>query len=181
MKYAIATAVLALALAGCGNNADADGDGKISMDEAASEMEKNGEAIRPDPGLYRGTTELVNLEVPNAPPEAKQMLEAMLGGEPQTMEFCLTKEEAEKGFEKMAKESQGEDCSFEKFDVAGGNIDAVMTCAAPGDGKARVELKGKGTRTSSEMTMVMDAKGPDGQTMKMTMKTSQERIGDCKS
>ncbi len=180
MKFALATALLALTLAGCSDNPDADGDGKISMDEAADSMEKNGGSIRPDPGLYRGTTELVNLEAPGAPPEAKKMLEAMLGGEPQVMEFCLTKEEADKGFERMAKGSQGDDCSFEKFNVSGGDIDAVMTCKGQGDGDARMVLKGKGTSTSSEMTMVIDAKGPDGQAMKMTMKTSQERIGDCK-
>lgn len=181
MKYAIGTAALALMLAGCGgSNADADGDGKISVEEAAAEVERQGGAMKPKPGLYKGTTQLVSLEMPGSPPEVKQMLEGMMGKEPQEMEFCLTKEEADKGFQRMAEASQGDECSFDKFNISGGDIDAVMNCEAPGQGKAKITLTGKGTETSSEMTMVMDAKGPDGKTMKMTMKTSQERVGDCK-
>jgi hypothetical protein len=29
------------------------------------------------------------------------------------------------------------------------------------------------------MTMTVDAEGPDGRTMTMTMTSAQERIGDC--
>lgn len=193
IKRCVTSAVLAFALAACGGagggegdtasaDADADGDGKVSMEEAANKMAANKDAIRPDPGKYRGTTELVKLDIPDAPPEARDMLRAMLGGnEPQVTEFCLTKEESEKGFEEMAKKSQNDDCSFEKFDISSGKFDAVMTCAADDGSNAKITLNGNGTRTSSDMTMVMDAKGPDGQTMQMTLKTSQERIGDCDS
>jgi hypothetical protein len=181
MKYAVGSVALALLLAGCGgSNADADGDGKISVKEAAAEIERKGGAMKPKPGQYKGTTELVSLEMPDSPPEVKQMLEGMMGKEPQVMEFCLTKEEADKGFQSLAEASQNDDCSFEKFDIDGGKIDAKMNCSAKDKSKATITLTGKGSETSSEMTMVMDAKGPDGKTMKMTMKTSQERIGECK-
>ena len=40
-------------------------------------------------------------------------------------------------------------------------------------------MQGTGDETSSQMTMTMDAEGPGGETMKMTMQSSQERIGDC--
>ncbi|QUL38205.1 DUF3617 domain-containing protein [Erythrobacter sp. JK5] len=175
---------MSLGLAACGGDsgagsADADNDGEISLNEAAAEVDRNQGMIRPQAGLYRGTMELVDLQVPDAPPEAQQMLKAMIGGEPRTHEFCLTEEDAEQGFEKMAKESQGGDCSFERFDIQSGRMDAVMNCQVPGQGAAKITLQGTGTRTSSDMTMNMDASGPNGETMKMTMKTSQQRVGDC--
>jgi len=40
-------------------------------------------------------------------------------------------------------------------------------------------LQGTGSPTKSEMTMTIDAKSPDGRAMQMTMKSNQERIGDC--
>lgn len=167
-----------LALAACGSpSADADGDGKITMDEAAA---KSDEMVKPDPGQYRNTVELVNLELPGAPKEVQDMMKQMMGGEPKVSEYCLTKEEADKGFEEMAKQSQdNDDCTFEKFEAEGGKIDAVMNCTANGQGTAKMTLNGVGTRTSSQMTMTIDATAPDGKAMKMTMKSNQERIGDC--
>jgi len=178
MRPIILLAASTLALAGCGSSsADADGDGKISMAEAAT---KSKEVIKPQPGKYRNTVHLLDLQLPGAPKEVQDMMKQMMGKEPKTTEYCLTKEEAEKGFEEMARRSQNdEDCSFEKFDAAGGTIDAIMNCEAKGKGSARMTLQGTGSPTKSEMTMTIDAKSPDGRAMQMTMKSNQERIGDC--
>lgn len=165
-------------LAACGSpDADADGDGTISMEEAAA---KSKDFVKPEPGKYRVTVEMVDVEVPGAPPEVQKMMKQMISVGAQTHEFCLTKEEAEKGFEEMARQSnKNEDCSFEKFEADGGKIDAVMNCSRDGRGTARMTMQGTGTSTSSNMTMTMDATAPDGKSMKMTMKSNQERIGDC--
>ncbi|WP_341712707.1 DUF3617 domain-containing protein [Erythrobacter sp.] len=178
MRRIVLAAMSTLALAGCGSpSADADGDGEITMSEA---VDKSKELVKPEPGKYRNTVQLVNLELPGAPKDVQDMMKQMMGKEPRTTEYCLTKEEAEKGFEEMAKQAQeDEDCSFEKFDAEGGKIDAIMNCKADGKGTARMTLQGTGTRTSSQMTMTIDAKGPDGNAMMMTMKSNQERIGDC--
>ena len=176
-RYVLLVAATAI-LAACGSpDADADGDGTITMDEAA---EKSKDLVKPEPGKYRATVEMVNVEVPGAPKEMQEMMKRMISVGPQTHEYCLTKEQAAKGFEEMARQSnKNDDCSFEKFDAEGGNIDAVMNCSRQGQGSARMTMQGTGTSTSSTMTMTMDAKAPDGKTMKMTMKSSQERIGDC--
>ncbi len=171
-------ACASLALAGCGGtDADQDGDGKISVEEAATQAK---EMTRPEPGKYRATVEMIDVEVPGAPKEMQDAMKRMMSSGPQTHEYCLTEEEAAKGFEEMARQAQDDgSCSFEKFDAAGGKIDAVMNCAREGRGSARMTMQGTGGRTSSEMTMTMDAKAPDGKTMKMTMKSSQERVGEC--
>ncbi|WP_369027073.1 DUF3617 domain-containing protein [Qipengyuania sp. RANM35] len=176
MRRFVLLAFATATVAACGSP-DADGDGTITMEEAAA---KSKDMVKPEPGKYRATVEMVNVEVPGAPKQFQDMMKQMISVGPQTHEYCLTKEEAEKGFEEMARQAQkNEDCSFEKFDADGGTIDAVMTCSRPEHGMARMTMQGTGTSTSSNMTMTMDAKTPDGKTMKMTMKSNQERIGNC--
>lgn len=179
MRRILLAATASLALAACGSSsADADGDGEISMEEAAA---KSKDLVKPQPGKYRATVEMVSIDMPGASEQVKNVMRQMMDQGPQIHEYCLSAEDAEKGFEEMARQSQqnGNNCSFEKFDADGGEIDAIMNCSAPGDGSARMTMKGTGSETSSQMTMTMDATGPGGQTMKMTMKNSQERIGDC--
>ncbi|MCD1591273.1 DUF3617 domain-containing protein [Qipengyuania citrea] len=179
MRRIVTAAVASFTLAACGGGtADADGDGEISMEEAAAQT---ADMVRPLPGQYRATVEFVDVELPGAPQQVQDMMRGMLDQGPQTHEYCLTAEEAEKGFEEIARQAQedGDDCSFEKFDASGGQIDAVMNCEVEGQGAARMTIKGRGGETSSEMTMTMDAEAPGGQTMTMTMNSSQKRIGDC--
>lgn len=182
MRRIVIAAAASFALAACGGttsaDADSDGDGEISMAEAAASTEG---MVRPQAGKYRATVEFVDVEVPGAPQQVQDMMRSMFDRGPQTHEYCLTEEEAEKGFEEMAKQAQegDSDCTFEKFEASGGSIDAIMNCKAGEDGSARMTMTGTGTETSSEMRMTMDAQGPDGQSMTMTMNSTQERIGDC--
>ena len=181
MRRILITATLCTALAACGNpSADADGDGKITMEEAAAKAES---MVQPQPGKYRATSELVSLEVPDAPKEVQDMMRKMMDRGPQTSEYCLSKEDASKGFQEMVRQSQasGTDCSFEKFDGEGTEIDAIMVCKNPGEGTARMTMQGTGGETSSDMTITMDAQGPNGKSMKMVMKNTQKRVGDCDS
>ena len=178
MRRYVLLAVTTAALAACGSpDADANGDGEISMAEAA---EKSKDMVKPEPGKYRATVEMIDVEVPGAPREVQDMMKQMISAGAQSHEYCLTKEDAEKGFEEMARQAQeNQDCSFEKFEADGGKIDAVMNCSRDGQGTARMTMQGTGTSTTSEMTMTMDATAPDGKSMKMTMKSNQERIGNC--
>lgn len=179
MRAPLIALATSLALAACGNpDPDTDGDGKISMAEAQASMEASG-AVKPKPGQYRASVELVDFEAAGAPPEAKEALKGMMQ---RNFEYCLTPEEAEKGFEEMAKTSQNGDCSFEKFDADGNDIDAVMLCSGGGGmGEMRVKMTGSGSETSSEMTMAMEGNMPGQGKGTLTMKTSHERIGDCAS
>ena len=128
MHRIVTVAAASLALAACGgSSADADGDGEITMEEAAA---KSADMVRPQPGKYRATVEFVDVSMPDAPQQVQDMMRGMFDRGPQTHEYCLTKEEADKGFEEMARQAQDNDtnCSFEKFDAAGGQIDAIMNC-----------------------------------------------------
>ena len=178
MRLSLVTLAGTLALAACGSpDPDTDGDGKISMEEAQASMEASG-AVRPQPGQYRASVELLEFDAPGAPPNAKEMMQGMFQ---RTFEYCLTPEEAEKGFEEMAKTSQNGDCSFETFEADGNDMDAVMVCSGTGMGEMRVTLDGTGNETSSEMTMSMQGDFAGQGEGSMTMQTKHERIGDCPS
>ena len=97
----------------------------------------------------------------------------------QAREYCLTQEDVDKGYEEMARQSQGGDCTFERFDVDGGTIDALMVCAGEQSNAMRMAMTGSATPTSSVMTMTMtgDMTGMGESTLRM--KATHERVGDC--
>lgn len=166
----------ALALSACGDpGPDTDADGTISMDEAQAEIERS-DALKPQAGQYRATMELVELEAENAPPQAVDMMKQMMS---RSFEYCLTQEEADRGFEQMARESQDDSCTFDRFDVEGGDIDAIMNCEGEGGETMRMTMSGTGTETTSDMTMKMEGNIPGQGEGRITMRTQHERIGDC--
>lgn len=159
---------------GAGADAGADAGGELSMGEVAERAREG--TVRPQPGQYRTEVELVDLDIPGAPPQAAEMMRSSMA---QTNEFCLTEEDVEEGFRQLASQPQGGDCSFSKFDVDGGAIDAAMSCSNPGGGAINITMQGTGGETSSEFTMKMTGNlGGTGEGS-MTMKQTSERIGDC--
>lgn len=161
MKNFAAVAALSVALSACGgsdvstSDADADSDGAVSLNEAADVAEASG--LKPQPGKYRVTSDM--------------------GGMKTNVEYCLTQEEADRGFEEMMQEGQEGDCSYEKFELAGNDLDAVMICKTEA-GDMRMAMNGEVSSTSSNFDMNMSGT-MGGVSVDMTMKMQQERIGDC--
>jgi hypothetical protein len=160
------------AASGAGDTAAAGG--AISSEEVIERAREG--TVRPLPGLYRSQVELVDLDIPGAPPQAAEMMRGQMA---QTNEFCLTEEDVEEGYRRMASQPQGDNCSFTRFDVDGGEIDAVMSCSNPGGGAVDITMQGTGGETSSEFTMRMAGDFGGAGKGSMTMKQSSERIGDC--
>lgn len=164
----------ALLLAGgCsdGNSADVAADGSISLDAAAA---ATANIAKPEAGLYRASITMTGIDVPGM----DASMAGHGGGMTTTNEYCLTKDDVAEGYEEMMKRGQDGSCSYERFNVAGGKLDAVMVCQTE-QGAARMEMKGKASATSSEFdaTMKMDFDGMGTGTMKFSGK--HERIGDC--
>ncbi len=156
IRSAMLSAFLAAGLAACsGSNdidtdsADADGDGSVSVAEAGEAMQASG-AVMPMPGLYRMSSNVMGQDI--------------------TVEQCITPEMVDGGYEEMMQNNQDGDCSYEKFELAGGNMDAVMVCSVEGAGEMRMEMQGKVTETTVDVTMKMGD---------LQVTSKQERIGDC--
>lgn len=166
----IAAATAAL-LAGCsgGGNADADGNGTVTTKEAVKQVES--EMPKPRPGLYKTTVTMTEIAIPGVPAGHG-------AGQVVTTEDCLTQEEVDEGYEALVKQGQDGDCSYDRFNLAGGKIDAVMVCKAEGR-EMRMEMNGTTTPTSANLaaTMAMDFDGAGKGTMKFT--ANHERVGDC--
>lgn len=174
MRFALPAAFAAFALSACGGSPepDADGDGSVSMAEAADAAASSG--LKPQPGLYRVTTQLKGMQMSGVPAEMSG--EGL--GFTNTMQHCLTPEEVEDGFQEMMKEGQDGTCSYEKFEIDGGKMEGVMTCEGA-DGLVRVEFTGTATPTSSEMNATVASNIPGMGEGTMDFSVTQERIGDC--
>lgn len=174
MKRIVVAAAGAVMLAGCsgGGAADADGNGEVTLKEAAKQAEAQG--LKPEPGQYKATIVMTGIEIPGMPAE----MAGHGAGMTTTTEYCLTKKQVANGFEEMMKRGQNGECSYERFNLDGGKIDAVMVCKTP-DGEARMTMIGTATPTTSDFTatMAMNFDGAGDATMKFDAK--HERIGDC--
>lgn len=176
-KRIVRTLILAVgigALAACGPKSDGPKDVEEVKEEAAKLQ-------TPEPGQYRQTMEMTEFEVPGMSKEAAEQMKSMMKAS-QVSTFCLTKADAEKGFRDMFKDiGKDQQCSYSKFDVDGGTLDAQMDCQAKGQGKAAMKLNGTVTRTGSDVTVAMDMTGQPApmQSMKMTMHVASQRLGEC--
>jgi hypothetical protein len=72
-------------------------------------------------------------------------------------------------------------CTYERFEMSGGKVSAVMHCAQPGQGKVSMTMNGRYAPQSYDMTMTSNAEG-NGRTGKMSMKMSvaAKRVGACR-
>lgn len=169
-----------LMLGACGEKAreDAGAGANGAAAPSQSEIERLVEnAVRPQPGQYRTSAELLEMNFPGVPRQIADAMKQQMSGS-QGHQYCLTAADVEKGLEESVRRSQTGDCDYERFNVAGGRVDAVMTCREQGR-EARVTLAGTSGRTSSDMTMAMETEMPGlGKgTIRMRMRTA--RVGDC--
>lgn len=179
MRYRIlfalaATSVLA-ACEGPGDEGKAGSDESVSMEDVAARAKAN--AVRPKPGQYRVTMDVLEVNIPGAPEGTVSMMRNMMGG--QTHTYCLRPEDVDNGFEEMARQGQEGDCNFQRFDVDGGRFDAQMTCKDSGQGAMTMTMTGQGTPTSSEVDMTMNGNMAGMGESTIRMKARHERIGEC--
>lgn len=169
--------VAALALAGCKQEA-APGGAQGGAESAAQPAAMP----KPLPGLYRSSAELVSLDAPGLPAGAAAQMKQMMASKAAPRDFCLTGEEAAKGYEERVKKLAGRpDCHFDHYSAAGGKLDAQLTCTGKDGMRSVLTMQGTMAPDGSEVTLGMDqssAQMPGGG-MKMTMRVKSTRVGDC--
>ena len=182
MKHSLAIAAFAaLALASCGKEEKK----SVTRDEVIAEA---GELAQPLPGQYETRVTMLDFSIPGLPDDQAEKIKGMMGNVGnQTSSYCLTPEEAKKGFEesvrKMGQGQGGLKCDFSKFDVDGAKIAAEMTCSGQQGMTSEMKLDGTATTKSTSMRMAMTQKAamiPGGE-MRMEMQMDSRRTGDCPS
>lgn len=178
MRAMMTAAFAVLALAGCKKEPATQG--PKTMVEVAKE---SAGLPKPQPGLYRSQVELVSMEAPGMPAGMAEQMKKSMAARGSSNEFCLTGEEAGKGYEERVKKLAGRpDCRFDRYAADGGKLDAQLTCKGQGGMTSVLTMQGTMSPTGSDVTLAMDQSGSQmpGGGMKMTMKVRSERIGECK-
>jgi Protein of unknown function (DUF3617) len=168
-------------LASCSDNSDSDGDGKVSTNERATEMVRDG-YLAMSPGRWQTKVVFTDIDVPKLSMVQRQQIIDSAGKE--TIRYsCLSKAEAAKPGPDFFGGAGAENCNYTRFDLAGNNADMALSCKMGGMGKADMELKGVfatedfsfDTKVSVQLPMV-------GKTQKITMTgtMSGKFEGQCK-
>ncbi len=126
-----------------------------------------------NPGQWTTSGTVTAVDMPGMPPEMLGMMKKR----PISHSYCLTQAEIDKGPKRMFSEGNGE-CSYSKFNMAGGRLNAVMQCKGP-QGNAQMTMLGTYTPDSYSSVNIMVMDGPQGK-MRMTTKLSGKRTGPCK-
>jgi hypothetical protein len=167
-------ALAALSLAGC-DKADK---GPKTMEQAKQEA---AQLERPKPGLYKQSMTITKFEIPGAPPQMAAQMQAAMS-KAQEHDFCMTEQMANEGFRDMFdKVGKGGECKYDRFDVTGGKLDALLLCENQAQGKGTITLAGKVGEEGSDVTVAIDQQGGQAPmaNAKIAMHLVSQRIGDC--
>ena len=165
--------IAALGLAACGQEKGVEAKNE-SVESVAGKVAASD--VKPRAGRWESTMKLEKMEIGNLPPAAK---EAMAKQQGMTQEFssCLTPEQAERpNAEFFQKGVSG--CTYDHFTMAGGRIDAEMTCKQ-GSGPQKVKMNGTYGEDSYSIAIASEGEMQPGMPMKMAMTIASRRTGEC--
>ncbi|MDG2534698.1 DUF3617 domain-containing protein [Sphingomonas sp. HITSZ_GF] len=151
-----------------------------SMEEVAKQSAAADAKTAAQPGQWENSFQLVALETGGVPEPIASQMKAELGKPPKTETSCRKAEDVKPiDVSKLSPMQRG--CTFPKYKVVGGKIDAVMECDTP-MGKSHMTITGSQTKTSYDLTMSQSQTVP-GQTKQtsMTVRITGKRLGECKA
>jgi len=167
-------ALAAIILSACGGADDKAAEGLSAQDVAAEAQD----VVKPEPGQYSSTVELLEFEIPGMTDAMKEQMKAQAqSGLAQGNSFCMTAEQADP--KTMVQNIAESDCTFNRFDVNGGTIKADMVCKGNGGPEGHVQMDGTMTATGSVMTMAMQQSMGNMGTVSMKMRVTSRRTGEC--
>jgi len=164
-----------LSAGGCGKKDSVEAKNE-SVESVAEKVAKSGLGIKPRAGRWESSVKLEKLEMPNLPPEAKAAMQKQMGTA-QSFASCLTPAEAEKpeaGF--FQKGASG--CTYDRFAMSDGKIDAVMSCNHGGQTQ-KMAMSGTYGEESYNITVNTNGGAQSGMPMSMTMSIASRRVGEC--
>lgn len=178
MRYSIILPLAAaLALTACGDSAEESGEGASPAD-VADEM---ADGPQPLPGQYTTSTEILEFNVPGMTEDMRAMMQsAMAEGASEGASYCLTAEDAATSRQDMIKSMTESDCTVQRFDVSGGNIDAALQCPTGTEGiSGDVTMTGTMAEDGADMQMSFKTQVPELGEATIRMRMLSQRVGDC--
>ncbi|MBV1918103.1 MAG: DUF3617 domain-containing protein [Sphingomonadaceae bacterium] len=164
----------AAALAGCGSQQDTVVAEDASVEDVAEQVSKAD--LKPQPGRWESRMQIKSIEMPGLPSELQGMMKSQLG-KVRTSTSCLTQQEADKADGGLFKPDDDAGCTYEKFVMGGGKINAKMSCDE--GGMAR-NMTMTGAYSKDAYAMDITAGGTmEGKPVSMAMSVESKRVGEC--
>jgi len=178
MKHAAAIILCATALAACNKGPDVH-ERNASVEQVANAV--NASAVAKDLYLKAGEwtvdATVEEMDIPGLPPEAQSQMKQVMGQRGNTSyQYCLTSEQAKKPGGKFFNRQADKNCRYDRFNMGGGKIDAVMRCAAP-QGSMSMSINGTYSTDSYSTHVSLNMEGAQKMTMKM--RSEAHRVGEC--
>lgn len=151
-----------------------------SMEEVAKQSAAADAKTAAQPGQWENSVQLVALETGGIPEPMASQMKAEVGKPPRTETGCRKADEVKPmDISKLPPMQRG--CTFPKYNVVAGKVDATMQCDTP-MGKATMTMAGTQTKTSYDLT-VTQRQTVTGQTKEssMTVRMTGKRLGECKA
>lgn len=166
-----------LLVSSCSSNSDSNGDGKVSRDERAKEMAKDG-YLAMQPGRWKTSFTFTEIDVPRlGRSERKKIMRELESGASGIS--CLSAEEAAKPGADFFGGEGAEDCTYSKFDLAGNRAQMALSCGMGGMGKASMDLDGTVGETSFEFNTKLTVDVPLAGKIKLSGTATGTHEGAC--
>jgi hypothetical protein len=132
--------------------------------------------IKPQPGRWETSVTMGRVEMAGVPDKTAQAISQ--AGTQRGMATCLTPQDAAKMEDGSMFQQAPGDCKYDRFSMADGKIDGVMSCAQ-GAQKINMTMSGVYSPSAYDITMVTETGKDGGPMMKMNMAVKSQRTGEC--
>jgi hypothetical protein len=178
MKHALLLIACAVPLAACNKQSEVHAH-NASVEEVAGKVRAAASAqamIRP--GEWESSTAVEEMSIPGMPAEVQdRMKKVMASQQMHSFKSCVTEADVKRPKEGFFTGNKNE-CRYDRFDMSGGKIDAVMHCG--GNGEQTMTLSGTYGPEKYDIHVQMVHKGGEpGEAMTMKAHTISRRVGEC--
>ncbi|MBS0478131.1 MAG: DUF3617 domain-containing protein [Proteobacteria bacterium] len=139
-----------------------------------------GDADMISPGRWEGTMTISDMKMPKLPPEAQARMAGRMG-QPRKFVSCVTEEDVKAKRAFFTGDKNGDkSCTYSRFTMGGGKIDAAMSCKSEG-GDMNATMTGNFSSDSYHMDMASNTDGNSPYAaMSMKMTVDGKRTGACR-
>ncbi|NNM78645.1 DUF3617 domain-containing protein [Sphingomonas sp. ID1715] len=169
----------ALALAACNKEPEVKIENATPAQVASKVRAARGAETKLQPGQWQVVSSMDLLDVQGVPAETAARMKMAMTRTSSNLQ-CVSKEQADNPNAGLFAGQNNSRCKYESFEMTGGKIAAKMRCPGENGAEMLMTMDGsfdpKSYQVTADMNMNM---GASGQKMRMTMKSTGTRVGEC--
>ncbi|MBN8831049.1 MAG: DUF3617 domain-containing protein [Sphingomonadales bacterium] len=181
LPFIALVALIPLAACDSGPSVTATNATQKEVQEKVADAVGGGDAQMVEPGRWEGAMTVHEIDIPNMPAAAKEQMKQSMAGA-KSFVSCVTPEDvkAQKAF--FTGDEDDKSCKYDHFRLAGGKLDAALSCDRGEAGKMHMTMTGSYAPQSYRMDMASKAEGGPGHmgAMSMRMTVEAKRVGACR-